>query len=469
MKYRYWIVAVIFSFSILSCNNYLDINDDPNVATEAPLDGLVHRITYQTPHNVYRIAASYTNYYVQYFASPNQASPIDTYDEVDFSNRWADLYDVMTDAYDLIRFAQDIGANNHIAIGKLMMAVNLAMATDSWGSVPYSAGFSGDLIQLPYDPAEQVYKAIQNLVDDAIERINTGMDSAVPSADKDLIYAGNMQQWLKLAYGLKSRYLNRFSGTSKEDLAGVLEALEDGLTGNEDDAELTHFDVRNPWAQVAINNDLLLLDGWISEQFVDAMNGTTFGVIDPRLPIITEPFEENGKLVFRGTPNGAGRRGDGTIQEEVYLETSGFYSSEDAPLFLFTFAEQKFIEAEASFRIGDVARARSAFELAIRANMEKLGVHDTDVENYLEEKYPDRDSVTLEVIMEEKYLAMFLHPETWNDARRFDYQYTDFELPVNAIIPNYIRRIAYPDSEKSRNGNNVPSIGGLSDRVYWDE
>ncbi|HLT93834.1 MAG TPA: SusD/RagB family nutrient-binding outer membrane lipoprotein [Membranihabitans sp.] len=469
MKYRYWIVAVIFSFSILSCNNYLDINDDPNVATEAPLDGLVHRITYQTPHNVYRIAASYTNYYVQYFASPNQASPIDTYDEVDFSNRWADLYDVMTDAYDLIRFAQDIGANNHIAIGKLMMAVNLAMATDSWGSVPYSAGFSGDLIQLPYDPAEQVYKAIQNLVDDAIERINTGMDSSVPSADKDLIYAGNMQQWLKLAYGLKSRYLNRFSGTSKEDLAGVLEALEDGLTGNEDDAELTHFDVRNPWAQVAINNDLLLLDGWISEQFVDAMNGTTFGVIDPRLPIITEPFEENGKLVFRGTPNGAGRRGDGTIQEEVYLETSGFYSSEDAPLFLFTFAEQKFIEAEASFRIGDVARARSAFELAIRANMEKLGVHDTDVENYLEEKYPDRDSVTLEVIMEEKYLAMFLHPETWNDARRFDYQYTDFELPVNAIIPNYIRRIAYPDSEKSRNGNNVPSIGGLSDRVYWDE
>src|SRR5690606_37254981 len=328
MKYRYWIVAVIFSFSILSCNNYLDINDDPNVATEAPLDGLVHRITYQTPHNVYRIAASYTNYYVQYFASPNQASPIDTYDEVDFSNRWADLYDVMTDAYDLIRFAQDIGANNHIAIGKLMMAVNLAMATDSWGSVPYSAGFSGDLIQLPYDPDEQVYKAIQNLVDDAIERINTGMDSSVPSADKDLIYAGNMQQWLKLAYGLKSRYLNRFSGTSKEDLAGVLEALEDGLTGNEDDAELTHFDVRNPWAQVAINNDLLLLDGWISEQFVDAMNGTTFGVIDPRLPIITEPFEENGKLVFRGTPNGAGRRGDGTIQEEVYLETSGFYSSE---------------------------------------------------------------------------------------------------------------------------------------------
>lgn len=469
MKYRYWIVAVIFSFSILSCNNYLDINDDPNVATEAPLDGLVHRITYQTPHNVYRIAASYTNYYVQYFASPNQASPIDTYDEVDFSNRWADLYDVMTDAYDLIRFAQDIGASNHIAIGKLMMAVNLAMATDSWGSVPYSAGFSGDLIQLPYDPAEQVYKAIQNLVDDAIERINTGMDSSVPSADKGLIYAGNMQQWLKLAYGLKSRYLNRFSGTSKEDLAGVLEALEDGLTGNEDDAELTHFDVRNPWAQVAINNDLLLLDGWISEQFVDAMNGTTFGVIDPRLPIITEPFEENGKLVFRGTPNGAGRRGDGTIQEEVYLETSGFYSSEDAPLFLFTFAEQKFIEAEASFRIGDVARARSAFELAIRANMEKLGVHDTDVENYLEEKYPDRDSVTLEVIMEEKYLAMFLHPETWNDARRFDYQYTDFELPVNAIIPNYIRRIAYPDSEKSRNGNNVPSIGGLSDRVYWDE
>ena len=201
------------------------------------------------------------------------------------------------------------------------------------------------------------------------------------------------------------------------------------------------------------------------------MNGVTFGVVDPRLELITEPFEEDGQIIFRGTPNGEGRRGDGTVQEEVYLETSGFYSSEDAPLLVFTYAEQKFIEAEAAFRTGNTVRALEAFEAGIRANMEKVGVSNGDVTTYFQQKYPNlsSSSLTLKQIMEEKYLAMFLHPETWNDARRFDYQYTDFTLPAHAKLNEFIRRLEYPDSEKSRNGRNVPTIAGLTDRVVWDE
>src|SRR5690606_16333000 len=153
----------------------------------------------------------YTNYYVQYFASSNQASPTDTYDPLDFSSRWADLYSVMTDAYDLIRFSQEINNVNHEAIGKLMMALNLAMAADSWGSVPYSSGFTGEIIQPSYDPADQVYNTVFNLIDEAIQLIGSDSDSAVPASDRDLIYSGNMNQWLKLAHGLKARYLNHFS------------------------------------------------------------------------------------------------------------------------------------------------------------------------------------------------------------------------------------------------------------------
>src|SRR5690606_22046786 len=181
MNYRYIFITAFILLSLTACEEYLNINDDPNVATEAPLDGLVQRITYQTPYNVYRIATSYTNYYVQYFASSNQASPTDTYDPLDFSSRWADLYSVMTDAYDLIRFSQEINNVNHEAIGKLMMALNLAMAADSWGSVPYSSGFTGEIIQPSYDPADQVYNTVFNLIDEAIQLIESDSDSAVPA------------------------------------------------------------------------------------------------------------------------------------------------------------------------------------------------------------------------------------------------------------------------------------------------
>jgi len=462
--------AVVLLLSITGCEEYLDINENPNVATEAPLDGLVLRTTYQTPYNTYRVATSYTNYYVQYFASPNQSSPTDTYDEVDFSSRWANLYGTMTDSYDLIRFSKEINANNHEAIGKLMMAMNLGLAADSWASVPYSAGFTGEIIQPPYDPADQVYNTVLNLIDESIQLINSGSDAGVPASDKDLIYAGDMDLWLKLAYGLKARYLNHFSKQSSYDAAAVLAATAQGLEENGEDAQLTFFDVRNPWAQAARNNDNLLLDGWLSEQIIDAMNGTTFGVFDPRLPLITEPFEENENLVFRGTRNGEGRRGDGTVQEEVYLETTGFYSTDDAPLLLFTFSEQKFIEAEAAFRSGDKDRALAAFMTGIRSNMEKIGVSEDAISQYLQDRYPDltASELTLQQIMDEKYVALFLQPETWNDARRFDYQYTGFTMPVNSNLNDFIRRLEYPDTEKSRNGSNVPSIGGLTEGVFWD-
>lgn len=466
-----YITAFILFLSLSGCEEYLDINENPNVATEAPLDGLVLRTTYQTPYNTYRTATSYTNYYVQYFASPNQSSPTDTYDEVDYSSRWANLYGTMTDAYDLIRFSQEINANNHQAIGKLMMAMNLGMAADSWGSVPYSSGFTGEIIQPSFDPANQVYNTVFTLIDEGIQLINSGSDASDPASDKDLIYAGNMDLWLKFAYGLKARYLNHFSKQSSYDASAVLAASNQGLEGNGEDAQLTFFDVRNPWAQAARNNDNLLLDGWLSEQIIDAMNGTTFGVFDPRLPLITEPFEEDGNPVFRGTPNGEGRRGDGTVQEEVYLETTGFYSTEDAPLQLFTYSEQKFIEAEAAFRSDDKERALAAFMAGIRANMEKVGVAEGDVSQYLQDKYPGltASALTLQQIMDEKYIALFLQPETWNDARRFDYQYTDFTLPANSNLNEFIRRLEYPDTEKSRNGSNVPSIGGLTEGVYWDK
>jgi hypothetical protein len=63
---------------------------------------------------------------------------------------------------------------------------------------------------------------------------------------------------------------------------------------------------------------------------------------------------------------------------------------------------------------------------------------------------------------------MFLHPEAWTDARRFDYIYKDFTLPFNALLPNFIRRVGYPSSETDRNGGNVPAVT-LSDKLWWDQ
>lgn len=108
----------------------------------------------------------------------------------------------------------------------------------------------------------------------------------------------------------------------------------------------------------------------------------------------------------------------------------------------------------------------------LKAHMEMLEVPQTEMDAYLTSPSVGmgESAFTVDDIFKEKWVALFLHPESWNDARRFDYQYKDMTLPANLnpdLSGQFIRRLSYPDSEVSRNGNNVPSVT-LLDRIFWD-
>jgi len=78
-------------------------------------------------------------------------------------------------------------------------------------------------------------------------------------------------------------------------------------------------------------------------------------------------------------------------------------------------------------------------------------------------------NLTLELIFKEKYAATYLSAEAWNDARRFDYNYKDFKMPEGAALDEFIRRVAYPVGERSKNGSNVPGDVPLDTRLWWDQ
>jgi hypothetical protein len=98
--------------------------------------------------------------------------------------------------------------------------------------------------------------------------------------------------------------LNQLSKTSQYSADAVLAELAQAYGSNNDDAQVSVFEVRNPWAQVAVNNAGLDLDGWLSSYFVNTTNATTYGVFDPRLPLITDTTQYGD---YRGTPNGKGQ------------------------------------------------------------------------------------------------------------------------------------------------------------------
>lgn len=473
-------VVALITVLLLSgsgCKKYLDINTDPNRPTEPSIGGLLTTTTHNTAVNVFRVA-NITSYYAQYLASPNSNSPTDIYDRVDFSGTWRNLYDVMADLYDLEQQAIKLNSSAHLGMSKIMMAVNLSMVINLWGDAPFTEALTGVNLKPKYDNAQQLYNRCITLLDEGITELRKNPTvTMVPATDffhgPTLANATAWNStarinWIRTAFTIKARLLNQVSKTPAYNPTNVLSAIDSSYANATQESRVTIFPVRNPWGTVSRNQASLVLDGWLSSNFVDAMNGTTFGYTDPRLPRLTNLTRFND---YRGTRNGKGRVGTGTTNDESTLVLAGYFSGDASPLFVATFEEVKFIEAEAALRSGGTTRAYNAYIAGIRASMDKIGVSTAvrDVYLALPQIAVGASNLTLADVFREKYKAMFLQPVSFDDARRFNFSYTGFQLPLNAILNAPIRRIDYPASELSLNNGNVKSVPSLLDKLWWDQ
>ncbi len=456
-----------------SCEDYLDVNRDPNNPTEVPLNLLMSQASFRTGNNIQR-AGNITSYYVQYLASPNAFGSKDIHDPQPYDGTWQEFYRIMSDITDIESLATAQDAAHYLGAAKVLKAINLGLVLDLWGDVPYNDAFTGEFLQPAYDDDEELYNEVLTLLTDGITELSKG-DQLMVLDDDDFIYGGNITAWIQMAHSLRARYMLHMSNTSRFDATAVLAAAGMGIQSNEFNADISYFtlgpDVYNPWAGVARSQEALILDGWISKQLADAMNGTTFGVVDPRMPFM---FGDTEAGQFLGVENGAGRDSDDRVSgDRSVLERGTYYASDDSPILIITAAETKFIVAEAAFRNNEKGDAYDAYLEGIATHMEMLGVPPATANTYINDESVSvgEENITLDLIMKEKYIAMFLHPEAWTDARRYDYGYTGMTLPANhnpALSGQFVRRLIYPESEQSRNIENVPSITPL-DRVWWDQ
>lgn len=450
------------------CKKYLDINKNPNAASEPPIEGLLANTTHLTPYNVFYVS-NLTSYYVQYLASPSEGATADTYQQSNPTTAWGSIYNTLTDLHDMKKFGAEKGLDAYIGVADILTAYNLSMGSNVWGNMPYSEAFVGvDQLAPKYDDQKALYDTCLALIDKGIAKLQMPDLDGQLDAPSDFIHHGNIGAWIKTAYSLKARLLNQVTKTPQYSAAAVLTAIDNSYTSNSDDAQITEFEVRNPWAQAARNNANLLLDVWLGAYFVNSTNGVIYNVFDPRLPQITDTtmFHD-----YRGTPNGAGFQGvRNTDHAQCYLDVGKWYSSDNSPLLMLTNSEVRFIEAEAALRNNNPSRAYTAYINGIKASMNKLNVPQDSITKYLANPAVSvgEGNLTLKLIMKEKYVACFLLPVTWVDMRRFDYNYKDFTLPANASLPTFIRRGDYPSTETTRNGGNVPTYQ-RTDKLWWDQ
>ncbi|RBQ09911.1 SusD/RagB family nutrient-binding outer membrane lipoprotein [Pedobacter miscanthi] len=466
--------AFIAILGLQSCkDSYFDkLAANPNQVTIPTLPSLLATSTAKAGINNYNVASVIVPY-VQYTANPAASGAGDTYQSIDFSATWDALYFAMADANEMKKLAVSQGSSEYKGVADVLIAYNLIMVNDLWGNAPFSQAFDVTNFTPKYDSGQEVYNQSMALVDEAIVELAKTNATVKLTPANDLIYgttaANERANWLKFAYALKARLLNKVSKTSAYNPTAVLNAVSNSFASNADDAAMGSFVIRNFWASVAIANASQSLGGWLSEQLIDQLNGTTYGVFDPRIAKITDKTINN---TYIGTVNGAGNRGTGgnTTKDECYISVNSPWTSATSPIFIATYAELKFIEAEAALAT-DKPRAYTAYLAAIGANMDKFQVAAADKAIYLADPRVavGAAALTKDLILKEKYVATYLNPEAWNDARRYDYKYKDFTLPVNAVLTDFIRRLDYPQGERSKNGANVPADVPRTSKLWWDQ
>jgi len=465
--------ALIATLGLQSCKkSYFDsLSDNPNQVPVATLSTLLATSTYKAANNNYLIGNIIAPY-VQYTANPAANGAGDTYQAIDFTPTWDALYFAMADANEMKKLAVAQNSSEYKGVANVLIAYNLTLVNDLWGDAPFSEAFNINNLTPKYDKQQDVYNQAIKILDEAIVELAKTDATVKLAPTSDLIYGKSTTEranWLKMAYALKARLLNKISKTSAYNSTAVLAALGSSFTANTDDATMATFKERNPWANVALSNSQQSLGGWLSEQLIDALNGKTFSVFDPRIEKITDKTINN---IYIGTINGAGNRlpGANTTKDECYISRNSPWTSDTSPIFIVTFAELKFIEAEAYFNT-DKTKAYAAYLAGISANMDKFQVTAANRDAYLANPLVSvgAAALTKDLIFKEKYIATYLNPEAWNDARRFDYQYKDFGMPANAALPTFIRRLDYTQGERSKNGANVPADVPRTTKLWWDQ
>ncbi len=510
MKNNLKLVALfVITSLVISCSDsYFDVNTPPDAidTNSTALKDVLSPAIQNTFDAQYSAAVSVAQVN-QHISSALSNQDIDKHYFSGLDSFWFTTY---VKALANIKVVEDkaiaTNSSHYLGIAQILKAINLGLATDLYGDIPYTEASQAGAIAYPkYDSQESIYKAIDVLFSTAIANLSAPNTSIINKPGKeDLVYGGDVNKWIKAAYSFKARYQLHLSKINANTAAtNALESATKGFTSNADDFQLVYNSVNtNPWYANQLGLNTGNISFLISNQLINAMNGKSFPfttiTMDPRLQAIvdirkypnpaSQTTNPDPTIVtnYNGIENGTGANLPGQPAANAKIGIDFFYSKANSPLVIMSFAEAKFIEAEANFILaggsptstGTNAAANSAYLAGINANMDKLGITTILKNAYINDASIAKGVAALELkdIMRQKFIALYLNPETFTDYRRYNFSpnvFVNLKLPKNTDPNNggqWIRRFVYPNSEKSTNVTVYnANFKAMITPVWWDK
>lgn len=474
------IIKQMFSFcfialilTITSCDQELNINEDPNNPSEVPISSLLAgaqaHLAYLLGGDGTRVPASIVQHYAGH---RGQLLNYGQYNitSADSDGIWTDSYDILIDLREIENKTKDTDEKIYLGTSQVLQAYTFSIVTDLFGDIPLSESLQGlSNITPKYDTQEEIYNAIISLLDQGIANIDS--NSGTNPSDNDLIYNGDTTKWIAFANSIKLRLYNHLSKRNPNAALTFLESDPTLITLTEDNAQV-YFGLVPASANPIYQFDILSgrADNAVCKTIVDKMKLLD----DPRIPYFFNVVENNDNgLADQYLGNLPGNDLDDSGLN-LFSRVGSRFASISSPIILMSAAEVEFIKSEIYFRASDNINAKASYEKAIGNDFTDTGLTSTEANSYILNPLVAYNN-SLERIMEQKWITMFQASfESFTDWRRTGFPVLTIPATnrTSGVTP---RRLPYPQIEINVNGNSLRNGPGipipyvtLTTKVWWD-
>jgi hypothetical protein len=479
IKNKCILLLMIAFINVTGCRKYLDTNDNPNLASNASVELLLPAVEAAVGHVLGNPLQIHGGIWAQYWTQSPTSSQYRSVDQYSvtttaFDRPWRMIYsDALQDIQEILTLTQGKQASDqYTAIAYLLKAYTFQLATDAFGDVPLTEATSPGNTNPVYNSQQQIYDSIIAYVNRAISLIDA--DAEVTPQSDDLIFHGDMDQWLRFANTFKLRVLLRLSKVAPQKASAGIQTFTASTNFLQEDAQIVYSAVggnQNPLFSEMLG--LSRVQNLVASETVAKYMTQNK---DPRADVFFTRYVATGIDSIIGIKQGSFRTNTRrfSLPSAAVGANARNDQSANAPVKLMSAAESYFLQAEAVVR-GWLASSQSAqalFKAGIMASFESYNVPGVDayIASSPAAQWPAGTTAQIRAIIIQKWLAMTGNQsfEAWTEWRRTNYP--DFFTVSAATALGDQRmpaRILYPSSEVTRNVN-FPGVRQIYEPVWWD-
>jgi len=477
-KYKNITGLILVIFTLLSCtNDFKEKNTNPNAPVEVQPALLLRQVIYDYGEQMSYEGFVAGNLLGQYLT----ALDFNLFDRHALKspqlggNPWPVIYTNLRDNQIILNKSRENEAFRvYEGPALILKAYMAATLTDLFGDVPYTEAFQGkESTTTPkYDVQEDIYMSEGGILDNldsgisAIETYNGNF-----SLEGDILFEGNLENWVRFANSLKIKFLMRIS--SRVDVSAELQQLFSEGNYIKANAQNAVFDFTSGEPNSFRMQQLRVGDfnNFVMSETIDEILSE---LNDPRIEVLFRPTA-NDEIIYNGLINGIDAS-QTSISPANYSYAGMIFRENTGALdanFL-TAWETNFLLAEAAEKGIISEDPEMLYNIAVEQSFDYWNT-------LFSEEYLGGTAAygatgnNIEQIITQKWIGNMINGyEGWIEWRRTGYP--DLK-PIAASLNNDLIpvRMPYPTEEAALNTENYEEAAAATDGnsinfpVWWDE